>query len=191
MSETSKENSEDNDSDHGVVENHVEELIQLQEDFESEEEDYDNDSSESLTEIAAEGFQNSEYENNDKLIAGELGDTNNEIDNSNMSEHCETLYNPFDHRCSEPPSPGELGTSPRGSIDDYDIRAEATSEDQARHIQMFNDSMRGSWGHYGHGVESLGSDGEASIYSAETEDEFVPHPWSGCSSPTHPSPRFY
>ena len=154
MGERSEESSEDSDSDYGIVDNHVEELIELQE-SESEEEDYDNDSSESLTEIAAEGVRNSECGNNEEVIAG------------------------------------ELGTSPRGYMDDYDIRVEATSEDQARNIQMFNVSMRRSWGHFGHGVESLGSDGEASNFSVETEDEVVPHPWSGCSSPTHPSPRLY
>ena len=56
---------------------------------------------------------------------------------------------------------GELGTSPGEYMDEYDIRVEVTSEDQARNIQMFNVSRRRSWGHFGHGVESLGSDGEA------------------------------
>ena len=51
------------------------------------EEDYDHTSNKSFTETAAEVFQNSEYENHEQVLVGDLGNINNEINNSDMSEN--------------------------------------------------------------------------------------------------------
>ena len=148
VDEKSEEESVDSESDYGMVVDHVEETIELDE---LEAGVNDNDSGDSWTGVDNEEGRNSGCRDDEEVISG------------------------------------GLGTSPGVYMDRYDSRVEVLSEGQA----MFSVFGRRSWGYIGHGVERLGSDGEVSDFSAETEDEGVTHIRGDFSAPPHPSPNIY